>query len=391
MHTLEPAQMANTSPSKKRQLKGINNAFAEFHSDSLHHLRQNTYDQIFHFPRTEVAKQQHLEGTIQRFVQDYRSLPLAARAKLENWEIKADEIRFAENPTLKTCASQIKEGLYGAIYRGIEVNVTCRTRRCSADSQDLHTEISALANLRHPNIIHFMGAAFSDNSCWIVTESLVGGSIDEHFLNLRKQIQHRCLAKADVVSWSLDLMRAINYMHQCDPPFIHGGLQPECLLLSSTGVLKVASFRHRSCPVRQSRLASPSHGERSDSEPSAATSPRSHPPDATASPSPYVAPELHGGSPCSRASDVYAAGGVLWYIRVHAARHPSDALLQQPQHPGQLGRRLGWPAFAGLVARARSEDPEARPSADALTRDLEGLEADLARRRDSARAACSVS
>ena len=44
------------------------------------------------------------------------------------------------------------------------------------------------------------------------------------------------------MSWTLDLVRALTYMHQSEPPVVHGEVCPANLLLSSAGVLKLTGF-----------------------------------------------------------------------------------------------------------------------------------------------------
>ena len=264
------------------------------------------------------------------------------------------------------------------MYRGISVEVDCRSKDDSHDSRSLHSEISALSQLRHPNVIGFLGASFSSHSCLIVTELMAGGTLESLVLTKQQQRPHWRPCKTQTLCWSLDLVRAVNYMHQSDPAVVHRSLRPACLLISSTGVLKVAGFW-------SSRQASPCAAPPVAGIDIIADASDSVPPSPLAC-SFYVAPEL-ARDPTLRdcRADVYSVAAVLWYMRM--ARHPQSSDFPQPPSRPSVApcaadavqllrpcvRGLGWTALAGVVARGWAEEAWARPTSDGLTGELEGL------------------
>ena len=86
-------------------------------------------------------------------------------------------------------------------------------------------EISMTARLRHPNLVQFIGATI-EGTLVILTELM--------HTSLRALLQEvYYFAPNVVISVSLDVARALNYMHLMQPdPFIHGDLSSSNVLLN---------------------------------------------------------------------------------------------------------------------------------------------------------------
>mmetsp|Transcript_12050 Transcript_12050/g.28136 ORF Transcript_12050/g.28136 Transcript_12050/m.28136 type:complete len:237 (+) Transcript_12050:1-711(+) len=69
----------------------------------------------------------------------------------------------------------------------------------------------------------------------IISEYMSGGTV-----------QDRCLGKpaswTQFAHWSVDLARAITFLHNCHPPIVHGNLNPSTLLLNADDHLCVSNF-----------------------------------------------------------------------------------------------------------------------------------------------------
>ena len=267
------------------------------------------------------------------------------------------------------------------MYHGLEVEV----RKAPTN---IH-EIQALSQLRHPNIVGFIGACISDSHSLIVTERMATGSLSALYAAQQAIRPSWLPSKATTLGWCLDLIRAVNYMHQSDPCVSHNGLHPDILLLSGSGILKVSGFASCTLSTQTPPITSPTLP---DLGPGAATS-ESTPPvpsptprgasESPAAPGPahsaYAAPELRAaGDPAAGrgpSADVFAAAMVMWFVRT--ARHPTPATPGPAGGAGAWGGAgaLRWPGLAALVARAAARDPAARPTADELTVGLEGLRA----------------
>jgi serine/threonine protein kinase len=74
----------------------------------------------------------------------------------------------------------------------------------------------------------------------VVTELLGGGSIEDVLSSGKGRPSGARQQQA--MRWAQDLMRAVTYMHESEPPVVHRDLRPSNLLLSAAGVLKLTGF-----------------------------------------------------------------------------------------------------------------------------------------------------
>lgn len=195
-----------------------------------------------------------------RAVREYLKQPLALRASLEAWEIDPTEIDVTE---------RIGEGrlgiLHKARWRNMDVAVkTLRTRnedgkpRSEVHRESLQQEIDVHSRHRHPNLVMFLGACTQVEPVKIVCEYMPGGSLEGLFLAKRRenrgnktwQPPHR-----QVFAWSVDLVRAICFLHMSKPLIVHMDLNPANLLLSSNLTLKVSDFALSRTLKRRKRTA----------------------------------------------------------------------------------------------------------------------------------------
>ena len=179
-------------------------------------------------------------------VEAYRLLPMIVRARIENWKIDARDLvlgqRISRN---KVVSPKQLSATYRATYKWTDV--ACKVIECDLliDTNDLRrmqTELTVLAQLRHPNVVGFLGASIESHSCMLVTELLTGGSLEDVLACDPAAKVGRSPSGRQAMRWALDLARAVTYMHQSDPPVVHRDIRPACLLLSSAGSLKVTGF-----------------------------------------------------------------------------------------------------------------------------------------------------
>ena len=387
---------------------GKANIFAGFNRDALDRISSENVS-----TGTPQPMDMQTEARIDDFVGSYRSLPFPVRAKLENWAIDQEELLL--QPSRKSRAIISSGGRGKAMYHGLEVDV--RVLQASSatltDSSD-HNEIQALAQMRHPNIVGFLGTCAFGQLLLIVTESMSLGTLETLVRDNKAKCPSWRPAKAETLAWSLGLVRAVNYMHQSDPRIVHRGLCPAVLLMAPGGVLKVSGFA--SCCRAGGSLCAPASA---DHPLDCITVSSPHAPDSCApdgaprAASPYAAPELGGAGPAGGrrdsdpAVDIFAVGMLMRFMRAGALPHARPRLAPAPPshapaapQPQPCARphskeskppaaaQLGWPKYTAAAARAAAEDPADRPTADELTGVLEGLQAGLGR-RPGARGCCA--
>ena len=176
-----------------------------------------------------------LDTAINSFVKSYRKLPLTTRAKCERWDINPRDLLVHE----KTTESKKQT----ATYYGVTVEVTShKTPSVIHPSSRIFTEIVVMAQLRHPNVVSFIGTSCCSTKCFVVTEYMPKGSLKAFYLNKQASRPSWRPKEQRALSWSLDLARAVNYLHQSDPCIIHRDLRPETIFVATSGAIKVGGF-----------------------------------------------------------------------------------------------------------------------------------------------------
>ena len=391
------------SKKHKRDTRERGTGFVEsFEKDSLHEF-SNTYRGII--ARFGHDSEEQSDTCINEFIENYQQLPLAARAKLENWSINAEDIALIPSDIADS-------GAMHATYRGLKVSATVHKEGLdqARDGEFLHNELRAMAQVRHPNIVGFLGASLSSKRCIVLTE-LMSGTLRSFYLSKQARQPAWRPTSSEAMAWALDLARAVTYLHHSDPAVIHRDLRPETLLIASSGALKVSGFGHCRMLAASASRTAPAADRSSEPSPSraalpaAAPTPRGPPSPracaaAAAAPAPdggpYVAPELRRDAACADASvDMFAAAMVMRFLRTGRDPPPHTPALPAARAPvrcgggGRAGRSgpghgagggagcLGWGAAGRLVAQAWAEEAGARPGAEALA---EALEAEAGRR-----------
>lgn len=157
-----------------------------------------------------------------------------------DWEIDANELNVGRS---------LGSGKFGlvreATWRGAPVAVKRLKASVSASkepdtSDQFDREVCLLANLRHPNILMFLGAVIkpSDGSVMIVTELL---DLSLHEM-LHDQDPPFIATKSDWFSICEQICRGLNYLHLTDPPIVHRDIKPKNVLIRRPLQVKIADF-----------------------------------------------------------------------------------------------------------------------------------------------------
>ncbi|KAM7529811.1 hypothetical protein LguiB_033221 [Lonicera macranthoides] len=104
------------------------------------------------------------------------------------------------------------------------------------------TVLSAMDNtllreLRHPNIVQFLGSILHGEEMILITEHLSRGNLDNI---LARKVR---LDIPTALRYALDIARGMNYLHQHKPfPIVHYHLDPRNLLQDEGGHLKIGEY-----------------------------------------------------------------------------------------------------------------------------------------------------
>lgn len=228
-----------------------------------------------------------------------------------HWEVQPEEIKFGP---------KIGEGANAVILKATFRGQTCVAKMLksgvAANTQaykDLIMELEILTSVTaHPNVVQFMGASIRTPEKPIVLEEFVDGPTLENFLANRLGNK---LEKRTVYGWSLDLLRALDFLHNRNPIIIHRDLKPANLLLTrDLSILKLTDFG-MSKKVDSAQRDSKQHKGYTGTVR-------------------YMAPEVitqHTGN-YNEKCDIYSCSLIMWYIAT-AQRPPANDISKVHERP----------------------------------------------------------
>lgn len=139
----------------------------------------------------------------------------------------------------------IGAGAFGEVIKGTYCGtpvVVKRMLRNKIDANHLRMfseEIQLMMNLRHPNIVQFIGASWDSysNVCF-VTEYLERGDL----FSVLRNPNYKLTWLDHTLRQMIDTSRGMAYLHSHKPPIIHRDLKSMNILVSSTFGCKVSDF-----------------------------------------------------------------------------------------------------------------------------------------------------
>ena len=146
------------------------------------------------------------------------------RQQSPDWIIPRDQIQLTEK--------FLGKGGWGSVFEGKYCGCTVAVKQIyeellhvsSYNRELFEREMSIASRCRHPCLLQFIGATNDKGSPLFVTELMES--------SLRKLLEQRSLSRAEVAVISLDVARALNYLHQQKPrPIIHRDISSANVLL----------------------------------------------------------------------------------------------------------------------------------------------------------------
>jgi integrin-linked kinase len=158
-------------------------------------------------------------------------------------EEDSNEVNIDFNELNLQHSSVIEQGLFGdsekVKWRGTWVVKTVIKRHIT---HPVKMVLSAMDNtllreLRHPNIVQFLGSILHGEEMILITEHLSRGNLDNI---LAKKVR---LDVPTALRYALDIARGMNYLHRHKPyPIVHNHLNPRNLLQDEGGHLKIGEY-----------------------------------------------------------------------------------------------------------------------------------------------------
>ena len=223
---------------------------------------------------------------------------------------------------------------------------------------DFKKEVEIMAQLRHPNVLLFMGACTDPGQMAIVTELLDGGNGEQV---LRDPSLDLSILKRVVMA--LEVAQGMSWLHASKPQIIHRDLKPSNLLVDENLHVKVCDFG-----LSQVKEDGLEKLQDTDSVPGTPL---------------WMAPEVLLGKPFDASSDVYSFGIVLWEMLTKEEVYPEFTSFgafkraicykhHRPTPPPGIPSSL-----ASLLERCWHRDAGQRPSFQQLIKMLELVMVDV--------------
>eukprot|EP01031_Cornospumella_fuschlensis_P029376 gene29376-35461_t len=253
--------------------------------------------------------------------------------------IRADEIVVTDSILGKGAFGEVRV----AQWRGMEVAYkVLHTQNSPVDQQEveenLKHEIEILSQLRHPNLVLFLGVCSpEEKSMAIVTELLPCSMYDV------VEVKKIKLSLPDILDYSLDIAHGLNYLHSHDPSIVHRDISAKNILVTGT--------RAKIADLGQAKIFSANTLSRQTGMPGAMA---------------YSAPEVLTGK-YSAKIDIFSFGILLsqmctnLYPRVDKREEQIHAAIDS------------YPILKDIIAKSMSYDPAERPSASDLTVSLQRI------------------
>ena len=168
------------------------------------------------------AKQHEIDELERSLSEAHRAPNERSRHQTPDWVIPRDQIQLTDKFLGKGGWGSVIEGKYCgcavAVKQMYELILSDHNRRL------FEREMSIAARCRHPCLLQFIGATNDEGSPLFVTELMES--------SLRALLEQRPLSSLEVSVISLDVARALNYLHLKKPsPIIHRDISSANVLL----------------------------------------------------------------------------------------------------------------------------------------------------------------
>ncbi|KAH7286391.1 hypothetical protein KP509_32G005100 [Ceratopteris richardii] len=261
------------------------------------------------------------------------------------------------------------QGAFGRIYKGsyngqdVAIKILERPRndmdRALLMEQQFVQEVVMLANLRHENVILFVGACQKPGVWCIITEYVKGGSLRTSLArrrapSLRLAIRH-----------ALDISRGMEYLHSNG--VIHRDLKSDNLLLAERSI-KIADFGVARIEVKNEDMTPETGTYR------------------------WMAPEMMQNRSYTHKVDVYSFGIVLWELVTGNIPFQNMSAVQAASAVVRGERPIVPPdcpdCLAKIMTRCWDAYPDERPSFSDVVRLLEEAQVTLTKSVGTPRFRC---
>ena len=206
----------------EQELTSLQGQFLEKEGETANLREQvTTLEQQLRLKDQQLNEWEMTLSTAQQALSEYQR-----REATPDWAISRDQIQSTDKLLGSGAWGRVVEGKYCgcsvAVKQIHELILSPHNRTL------FEREMDIASRCRHPCLLQFIGATNDEGSPLFVTELME--------LSLRALLEQRPLAATEISSISLDVARALNYLHQKKPsPIIHRDISSANVLLWRQG------------------------------------------------------------------------------------------------------------------------------------------------------------
>ena len=146
-----------------------------------------------------------------------------------------------------TITKELGSGSFGRVYLVTHKKTKVQYALKAIDKRDktnieekpyFRREVEVMYKIHHPNVVKLFGHFEDNNYCYFIMEYISKGNI----YGLIPQDKKKRLSSQIVASLIKDVISAVYFLHNMDPPIIHRDIKPENVLLAEGMVAKLTDF-----------------------------------------------------------------------------------------------------------------------------------------------------
>ena len=146
-----------------------------------------------------------------------------------------------------TITKELGSGSFGRVYLVTHKKTKVQYAIKAIDKRDktnieekpyFRREVEVMYKIHHPNVVKLFGHFEDNNYCYFIMEYISKGNI----YGLIPQDKKKRLSTQIVASLIKDVISAVYFLHNMEPPIIHRDIKPENVLLAEGMVAKLTDF-----------------------------------------------------------------------------------------------------------------------------------------------------